>query len=161
MIEDVSAALRDCGVEAERIHGEHFNVEAEAGASRVVREAPVAKPAAADVGAAAGLAAGARPTNPAAPDLAEVTVTMDGRKRSFTMRMHAETVLEAAVRAGIELPFSCRAGVCSTCRTKVMRGEVEMAQNYALEEWELEDGYVLACQSRVKSPVLELDYDEK
>ena len=63
--------------------------------------------------------------------------------------------------AGLELPFSCRAGVCSTCRTKVVRGAVEMAQNYALEDWELEQGYVLACQSRVKTPQLELDYDEK
>jgi ring-1,2-phenylacetyl-CoA epoxidase subunit PaaE len=51
--------------------------------------------------------------------------------------------------------------VCSTCRTKVIRGEVAMAQNYALEDWELEQGYVLACQSRVLSPALELDYDEK
>ena len=57
--------------------------------------------------------------------------------------------------------FSCRAGVCSTCRTKVISGTVEMDQNYALEEWELEKGYVLACQSRVKTPTLELDYDEK
>ena len=66
-----------------------------------------------------------------------------------------------ARKAGLELPFSCRAGVCSTCRTKVVRGEVQMAQNYALEEWEVEQGYVLACQSRVTTPVLELDYDEK
>src|SRR5207302_8681585 len=79
----------------------------------------------------------------------------------FSMRMNHDTVLEAAARAGIELPFSCRAGVCSTCRTKVVRGAVEMAQNYALEDWELGDGYVLACQSRVKTPSLELDYDEK
>ncbi len=86
---------------------------------------------------------------------------MDGRRRAFTMQMNGETVLDAAARAGIELPFSCRAGVCSTCRTKVVRGEVEMAQNYALEDWELEQGYVLACQSRVKSETLELDYDEK
>jgi len=56
---------------------------------------------------------------------------------------------------------SPRTGVCSTCRTKVIRGEVEMAENYALEAWELQAGYVLACQSRVKTPVLELDYDEK
>ena len=61
-------------------------------------------------------------------------------------------MLDAAARAGIELPFSCRAGVCSTCRTKVVSGAVEMAQNYALEEWELEQGYVLACQSRVQEP---------
>jgi ring-1,2-phenylacetyl-CoA epoxidase subunit PaaE len=61
----------------------------------------------------------------------------------------------------VELPFSCRAGVCSTCRTKVVAGAVVMAQNYALEDWELEQGYVLACQSRVTTPTLELDYDEK
>jgi ring-1,2-phenylacetyl-CoA epoxidase subunit PaaE len=94
-------------------------------------------------------------------DVAQVTVLMDGRRRSFTMRMNEDTVLDAAERAGLDLPFSCRAGVCSTCRTKVISGEVEMAQNYALEDWELEQGYVLACQSRVKTPTLELDYDEK
>jgi ring-1,2-phenylacetyl-CoA epoxidase subunit PaaE len=77
------------------------------------------------------------------------------------MKRDEETVLDAAARAGIELPFSCRAGVCSTCRTKVVSGEVQMAQNYALEDWELEQGYVLACQSRCKSATLELDYDEK
>src|SRR5437588_574536 len=92
---------------------------------------------------------------------AEVTILMDGRRRAFSMKMDDETVLDAAARAGIELPFSCRAGVCSTCRTKVVRGEVAMAQNYALEDWELEQGYVLACQSRVRTASLELDYDEK
>ena len=105
---------------------------------------------------------GAPPAKPAlAADQAEVTVLMDGRRRTFTMRMNDEVVLDAAMRAGLELPFSCRAGVCSTCRTKLVRGEVEMAQNYALEEWEVEQGYVLACQSHVKTPVIELDYDEK
>jgi ring-1,2-phenylacetyl-CoA epoxidase subunit PaaE len=137
MIEDISAALRSCGVEAERIHGEHFRVEAAA----APRETAAPRPAEADA--------------------TEVTVIMDGRRRSFTMRMNGESVLDAAARAGLELPFSCRAGVCSTCRTKVVRGEVEMAQNYALEPWELENGYVLACQSRAKTPILELDYDEK
>ena len=77
------------------------------------------------------------------------------------MQKNADTVLDAAARAGLDLPFSCRAGVCSTCRTKVVSGEVEMAENYALEEWELAQGYVLACQSRVKTSALELDYDEK
>jgi ring-1,2-phenylacetyl-CoA epoxidase subunit PaaE len=101
----------------------------------------------------------AKPT--LAADESEVTILMDGRRRTFTMRMNDEVVLDAAMRCGLELPFSCRAGVCSTCRTKVVKGEVEMAQNYALEEWEVEQGYVLACQSRVKTPVLELDYDEK
>jgi ring-1,2-phenylacetyl-CoA epoxidase subunit PaaE len=96
-----------------------------------------------------------------ASDQAVVIVLMDGRRRTFNMRMNDELVLDAAIRAGLELPFSCRAGVCSTCRTKLVRGEVEMEQNYALEDWEVEQGYVLACQARVKTPVLELDYDEK
>lgn len=77
------------------------------------------------------------------------------------MRMNDETVLDAAAKAGLDLPFSCRAGVCSTCRTKVVSGAVAMGQNFALEDWELEQGYVLACQARAKTPELELDYDEK
>lgn len=148
MIEQVSATLRALGVEPARIHAEHFSLASTAGETA----ASVPPPG----GARGGLAAA-----PAAAGEAEVIILMDGRRRSFTMRLEAETVLEGAARAGIELPFSCRAGVCSTCRTKVVRGEVTMAQNYALEDWELEQGYVLACQSHIKSAPLELDYDEK
>ncbi|HYB66280.1 MAG TPA: 2Fe-2S iron-sulfur cluster-binding protein, partial [Steroidobacteraceae bacterium] len=150
MIEQVGASLRALGVEPARIHAEYFSVaKAGEGAGRVAAaaEAPAAAPAAATAGPG-GVQA-------------EVTIVMDGRRRAFSMAVNGETVLDAAARAGIELPFSCRAGVCSTCRTKVVRGEVEMAQNYALEDWELEQGYVLACQSRAKSATLELDYDEK
>ena len=124
------------------MHAEHFTL-ATTGAAEERRAAP------------------APPAAPAPAGVAEVTILMDGRRRSFSMRMDDETVLDAAGRAGIDLPFSCRAGVCSTCRTKVVRGAVAMAQNYALEDWELQQGYVLACQSRVKSATLELDYDEK
>jgi ring-1,2-phenylacetyl-CoA epoxidase subunit PaaE len=185
MIDEVSATLRELGVEGDRIHGEHFTVAtttAVTGAAESVTAADsgaiTVEFTAAPVGAEAGtgerltqVPGGAvatpdvkatAPTKPAlAPDQAEVTVLMDGRRRTFTMRMNDEVVLDAAMRAGLELPFSCRAGVCSTCRTKLVRGEVEMAQNYALEEWEVEQGYVLACQSHVKTPVIELDYDEK
>jgi ring-1,2-phenylacetyl-CoA epoxidase subunit PaaE len=173
MIEQVSATLRGLGVEAARLHAEHFTV-ATAGAAGAVTAAgagadsagatPTASRAAAASGAVAGAATaelGATSSSAAGGGLAEVTVRMDGRTRSFSMRMDDETVLDAAARAGIELPFSCRAGVCSTCRTRVISGEVEMAQNYALEEGELEEGYVLACQSRVKSTTLELDYDDR
>jgi ring-1,2-phenylacetyl-CoA epoxidase subunit PaaE len=153
LIEQVSAALRELGVDSARVHAEHFTVATTDAAALGERAAATAAP-----GATPGSppAAGA-----AAAGTAEVTVLMDGRRRSFTMNMDDETVLDAAARAGVELPFSCRAGVCSTCRTKVIRGEVAMAQNYALEDWELEQGYVLACQSRVRSAALELDYDEK
>jgi ring-1,2-phenylacetyl-CoA epoxidase subunit PaaE len=154
MIEQVSEALRELGVGAERIHGEHFTVATDHPGS-----ISVAAPTGASTPPAPEAVAGSSAV-PAA-DSAEVTVLMDGRRRTFTMRMNDDTVLDAAMHAGLELPFSCRAGVCSTCRTKVVSGEVEMAQNYALEDWELEQGYVLACQSRVKTPILELDYDEK
>ena len=147
MIEQSCQSLRALGVEPARIHAEHFTV------------ATAGEPAAPEVPATAPRTAAAPGASGAAQ--AEVTIVMDGRRRAFTMEMNGETVLDAAARAGIELPFSCRAGVCSTCRTKVVSGEVEMAQNYALEDWELEQGYVLACQSRVKTPALELDYDEK
>ena len=139
MIDSASHALRELGVSPDRIRAEHFTV---------ATAAP--QPAAAPQTIAA-----------VESDMAEVTVLMDGRRRSFTMRMNGESVLDGAARAGLDLPFSCRAGVCSTCRTKVVRGEVAMDQNYALEDWELEQGYVLACQSKVKTPVLELDYDER
>jgi ring-1,2-phenylacetyl-CoA epoxidase subunit PaaE len=152
MIEQVGASLRALGVDGSRIHAEHFSVATavEGAGHPAGTAAPVAAPT----------APAAAPARAPAGSHAEVTIVMDGRRRSFSMQID-ETVLDAAARAGIELPFSCRAGVCSTCRTKVVRGEVEMAQNYALEDWELEQGYVLACQSRVKSGTLELDYDEK
>jgi ring-1,2-phenylacetyl-CoA epoxidase subunit PaaE len=142
MIEAVSGTLRELGVEPGRVHGEHFTT---AGLSAA--PAPAAPEAPAAPAAASGEA--------------HVSVLMDGRRRTFSMKMDGETVLDAAARAGLELPFSCRAGVCSTCRTKVLSGTVEMAQNYALEDWEVEQGYVLACQSHVKRAPLELDYDER
>jgi ring-1,2-phenylacetyl-CoA epoxidase subunit PaaE len=164
MIEQISSALRDLGVEASRLHAEHFTVATAAPAMAMsATDTVTADDAPPAAGATAEFARepAAQAPQSATSALAEVTVRMDGRRRSFTMRMGEETVLDAAARAGLELPFSCRAGVCSTCRTKVISGQVEMAQNYALEEGELEEGYVLACQSRVKTPTLELDYDER
>ncbi|HZO21253.1 MAG TPA: 2Fe-2S iron-sulfur cluster-binding protein [Steroidobacteraceae bacterium] len=166
MIDQLGATLRDLGVGAEHLHGEHFTLGAGVAPRAAAPAAAPAAPASRDsrtstaVGAAESIdGRGSQPAS--AADTAEVTVLMDGRRRTFTMKMNEDTVLDAAARAGLELPFSCRAGVCSTCRTKVLSGKVEMAQNYALEDWELEQGYILACQSRVMTPVLELDYDEK
>jgi ring-1,2-phenylacetyl-CoA epoxidase subunit PaaE len=154
MIDSVSHALRELGVGADRIRAEHFTVVSAA------PEAP-AEAAGSTHGASLQPAAAPAPVTATEPGVAEVTIVMDGRRRSFSMAMNGESVLDGAARAGLELPFSCRAGVCSTCRTRVVRGEVAMDQNYALEDWELAQGYVLACQSRVKTPELELDYDER
>jgi ring-1,2-phenylacetyl-CoA epoxidase subunit PaaE len=105
------------------------------------------------------------PENPAptssSANETRVEFVMDGRRRSFPMHTSSESILDAAARAGIDLPFSCRAGVCSTCRTKLVRGHVEMKENYALEDWELEQGFILACQSHATTPEIELTYDEK
>lgn len=90
-----------------------------------------------------------------------VAFVMDGRRRTFAMRTRDDTILEAAERAGIELPYSCKAGVCSTCRTKLVSGKVELAENYALEDWELEQGFILACQAHATTSEIELTYDEK
>jgi ring-1,2-phenylacetyl-CoA epoxidase subunit PaaE len=70
-----------------------------------------------------------------------------------------DTVLEAATRTGLDMPFSCKGGVCATCRARVENGAVEMAHNYALEPWEVDAGFVLTCQSRPTTSSLVVDYD--
>jgi ring-1,2-phenylacetyl-CoA epoxidase subunit PaaE len=93
--------------------------------------------------------------------LATITVTMDGRRRSFPMAPSDSSVLEAAERAGLELPFSCRAGICATCRTRITEGAAVMTHNIALERWETDAGFVLCCQARPTTPTLDITYDQK
>ncbi|HNR23284.1 MAG TPA: 2Fe-2S iron-sulfur cluster-binding protein [Steroidobacteraceae bacterium] len=155
MNDDVAAALRELGATG-RIHTEYFRVAAVPAAPAAPAAAPASVSAAAPAPtpelAAAGVAAGVG---------TRVTVLMDGRRRSFAMAAHdTRTVLDAAAEAGIELPFSCRAGVCSTCRARVLKGEVVMEQNHALEDWELAEGFVLCCQAHPTTTELELTYDE-
>ncbi|MFY1574010.1 1,2-phenylacetyl-CoA epoxidase subunit PaaE [Verrucosispora sp. WMMD703] len=88
----------------------------------------------------------------------DVTIMLDGRSSSFTMRRD-ERVLDAALKVRGELPYACKGGVCSTCRAKVVSGEVEMARNYALEPDEVAAGYVLTCQSSPLTDTLTIDYD--
>ena len=89
-----------------------------------------------------------------------MTLIMDGRRSSFAVPAGSEDdLVEAALKQGIDLPFSCRAGVCATCRARLVEGDVDMAVNYALEDWELEQGYILACQSRPLTATIVLDYD--
>jgi ring-1,2-phenylacetyl-CoA epoxidase subunit PaaE len=90
---------------------------------------------------------------------ADIVVTMDGRERRFGMGQH-ESILAAGEAAGLRLPFSCRAGICSTCRARVTQGTVTMDRNQALEEWEVAAGYVLCCQARPTSASVRLTYDE-
>ncbi|HEX6499388.1 MAG TPA: 1,2-phenylacetyl-CoA epoxidase subunit PaaE [Micromonosporaceae bacterium] len=89
---------------------------------------------------------------------AEVTIRLDGRSSTFHMSRD-ERVLDAALKVRSELPFACKGGVCSTCRAKVVEGEVRMARNYALEPDEVAAGYVLTCQSSPVTDRLVVDYD--
>lgn len=97
---------------------------------------------------------------PASEHDCTVTVIMDGHKKSFPMSSEGTNIVDAAAVQGIELPFSCKGGVCATCRTHVRDGEVRMDSNYGLEPWELEKGYVLACQSHPLTDKVTLDYDK-
>jgi ring-1,2-phenylacetyl-CoA epoxidase subunit PaaE len=93
--------------------------------------------------------------------LATISVVMDGRRRSFPMAPGDASVLDAAERAGLELPFSCRSGICATCRARITQGAAVMTHNIALEPWETDAGFVLCCQARPTTPTLEVSYDHK
>ena len=133
MIDVVTETLVEIGLDADSVHAERFGVPRKSGAAK----------------AAAKTA-----------DHATVTVIMDGHKKSFDMQRGDENIVDAAAGHGIELPYSCKGGVCATCRCHVRDGEVTMATNYGLESWEVEKGFVLACQSRPVSDSITLDYDK-
>ncbi|WP_422021401.1 1,2-phenylacetyl-CoA epoxidase subunit PaaE [Roseibium sp.] len=90
----------------------------------------------------------------------EVSVTLDGSTRNFQMEKNGSSVLEAAIANAMDAPYSCKAGVCSTCRAKVIEGEVEMEVNHALEDYEVRAGYVLSCQCIPVSDKVVISYDE-
>lgn len=92
--------------------------------------------------------------------MSQITVISDGREQSFALARNSISVLEAGNAQGAELPYSCKAGVCSTCKCKVISGEVEMDSNFALEDYEVAAGYVLSCQAFPLSDQVVLDFDQ-
>lgn len=90
----------------------------------------------------------------------DVTVIIDGEEIYFKLRQDGMSVLDAANQAAADAPYSCKGGVCSTCKARVIEGEVVMDANYALEEDELNAGYVLTCQSHPTTKKLVISYDE-
>jgi ring-1,2-phenylacetyl-CoA epoxidase subunit PaaE len=88
----------------------------------------------------------------------EIVAILDGTRHVFGMR-DGEHVIDAALRAGVKVPYSCKGGMCCTCRARVLDGSVTMTMNYSLEPWEIEKGFVLTCQAVPTSPRLVLDYD--
>jgi len=131
--EAATAALTALGVPEGRIHVERF------------APALAARPAPLDE------ERGAAPAATAA-------ITLDGVTRDVPMEA-GDTVLEAGLRAGLDLPWSCRGGMCCTCRARVTEGAARMETNWSLQPWEIEAGFVLTCQARAEGARIALDYD--
>ena len=135
MMDSVVAALRELGVPEAKIRVERF-------ATSIPKHEHRAAPA-----------------EPGHTD-AEVTVILDGMTRSFVIEKGKESILDAGLRHGIELPYSCKGGVCSTCRAKLIEGEADMDVNFALEDYEVARGFVLTCQSYPVTDRVTVDYDQ-
>ncbi len=135
MIQAASKTLKARGVDPEKIHFELFTTNGAVPESKQ-RE---------------------RKKQPAFE--ARIGVKLDGELHEFPMPSGEKSILDAALEAGADLPFACKGGVCSTCRAKLLEGEVEMDANYALEQDELEAGYILTCQSHPKTKKVVVDFD--
>jgi ring-1,2-phenylacetyl-CoA epoxidase subunit PaaE len=96
-----------------------------------------------------------------AKTLARITVKLDGLSTSFDMEEGQDTILGAALAQGLELPYSCRGGMCCTCKSKLEKGEVSMDRNFALEPDEVKAGYILTCQSHPKTPGVTINFDAR
>ena len=131
-------ALQDKGVPASRIKTELFGTVLDDGRVRVPRQA---------VQGSSGHCT--------------VEVVLDGTRRSFVMDKNTDNLVDAGIKAGLEMPFSCKGGVCSTCRALVVEGEVDMDINFALEDYEVARGFVLCCQSYPVTDALVIDFDRE
>jgi ring-1,2-phenylacetyl-CoA epoxidase subunit PaaE len=136
--DDAEAALLEAGMPRDRIHVERFGIPAEAEPSLVPAEA-------------------------AERDAAEsmIVIVRDGVRRELAFRRTDGNILDAAAVAGVDVPFSCRSGVCCTCRARLLEGEVRMDRNFALERHEVAAGFVLTCQSHPLSSRVVLSFDER
>ncbi len=137
LIEESRAALLRGGVPKGRIHVEYFTADGAPGPRAAVRPR------------AAGTA------EPAAI----VRVRLDGSDHVIKL-CDGETIVEAGLRQGLEMPYSCRGGMCCTCRAMLTEGKVEMEQNFSLEPWEMQAGYVLTCQAHPTTSTVAVDYDQ-
>jgi ring-1,2-phenylacetyl-CoA epoxidase subunit PaaE len=139
MMVNVSEALEKLGVDKKRIHIELFT-------SPVTAEVKKDDPKPAQAGAFSGTA--------------QVKVVLDGRETVMQLDAQGPPVLDAAIDAGLDVPYACKGAVCCTCKARVLEGQVEMDMNYALTDEEVADGYVLTCQSHPRSAQVTIDYDQ-
>ncbi len=146
MIESVTKTLVDCGLSEKRIHSERFYAQGSAAESTARKAATV------DKHTTITTASTAKKTN--------LSLMVDGKTHELTID-RGSLVLGSALDAGLDVPFSCKAGVCSTCRCLVMAGTVAMDKNFTLDQDEIDRGYVLSCQARATSEAVTLDFDQR
>lgn len=134
MLDEIEAALRELGMAPEHIHLERFGV-------------PGSEPA--------------HHIEPGDAAQARVLIILDGGRREVEFHRDDASLLDAALREGLDLPYSCKGGMCCTCRAKVLEGKVRMDKNYSLEQRDLDAGFVLACQAHPLTDRVVLSYDER
>lgn len=140
MMVNVSEALEKLGVDKKRIHIELFG-------------APVSNEAKKGTDHSHG-------TGGSFMGVADVKVIMDGREHELKINAKGDAVLDAALNAGLDVPYACKGAVCCTCKARLVEGQVEMEMNYALTDEEVTDGYVLTCQTHPRSQRVVIDYDQ-
>jgi ring-1,2-phenylacetyl-CoA epoxidase subunit PaaE len=137
MIDATQAALLQAGVPENRVHTERF--------TSATPSAP--------------RAAATTPTHAHSKSI-QLRIVLDGKPYDMAMQPD-EHVLDVALNHGLDLPYSCKGGVCCTCRAKVMEGQVTMSKNFTLEPWEMAQGYVLSCQARPTTDTVVVSFDER
>jgi ring-1,2-phenylacetyl-CoA epoxidase subunit PaaE len=158
MIEATERALLAAGVPQRQVHTERFS-SADSPARVAMPVAASAPDADAATSASASTGAATAGTT-ADSNAATLSLILDGKRHELHLPAGAH-VLDTALSAGLDLPFSCKAGVCCTCRAKVLSGQVHMDKNYTLEQWEVDKGFVLTCQARALTPAVVLSFDER
>ncbi len=140
MISEVSRGLRGEGIAEEHIHFELFAASAEQARRAIERHHARAQDYKGQV--------------------SKIGIRSGGREYRFELSTDGENILDAGLRNGVDLPFSCKGGVCATCRARLIEGEVEMDSDQALRPEEIENGYILTCQSHPISKKVVVDFDQ-
>ena len=152
MIKEARNALLELGVPREKAHHEFFAPGG--GAYRKKTGSDPSPPLSPQ-----NRAALRKGSDPARAEGTEAIAILDGIRHRFTVPPGGH-VVDAALAAGIRVPYSCKGGMCCTCRARLVEGQAEMTTNYSLEPWEIERGFILTCQAVPKSERLVVDYDQ-
>lgn len=131
MMDDVQTTLIQYGMAPEHVHTERFNTSGTK----------------------------FKPTPAMTTENRQVSIHLDGRTLNISMDSQDDSILDAALRQGADLPYACKGGVCATCKCKLRAGEVEMGTNYSLEPDQIANGFILSCQSWPKGDGVILDFD--